>query len=131
MEIPTVPGGLDNLEDTLIDIATRLDALPIEGIGQDAHGALVNLRTALKSIAVLVDRLNNDVTPELQGALQQARRALGNADSVLSADAPLQRQMQEALTQLSAAARSLHDLADYLERHPESIVRGKPKDPSL
>lgn len=129
MEIPTVPGGLDNLEDMLTDIATRLNALPLEGIGQDARGALVNLRSALVSMKVLVDRLNADVTPELQGTLQQARRALGNADSVLSADAPLQRQMQDALTQLSAAARSLHDLADYLERHPESIVRGKPKDP--
>ena len=129
MEIPTVPGGLEKLEDTLTDIATRIDALPLEGIGQDAQGALANLRTALKSVTVLVDHLNAEVTPELAGTLKDARRALGNADSVLSADAPLQRQTQEALTQLAAAARSLHELADYLERHPESIVRGKPKDP--
>jgi paraquat-inducible protein B len=130
MEIPTVPGGLDKLEDTLTDIATRIDALPLEGIGQDAQGALSNLRAALKSVTVLVDHLNTEVTPELEGTLKDARRALGNADSVLSADAPLQRQTQEALAQLAAAARSLHELADYLERHPESIVRGKPKDPA-
>ena len=79
---------------------------------------------------MLVDRLNAEVTPELEGTLRDARRALSNADSVLSADAPLQRQTQDALTQLAAAARSLHELADYLERHPESIVRGKPKDPA-
>ena len=130
MEIPTVPGGLEKLEDTLTDIATRIDTLPLEGIGQDAQGALSNLRTALKSVTVLVDRLNAEVTPELEGTLRDARRALSNADSVLSADAPLQRQTQDALTQLAAAARSLHELADYLERHPESIVRGKPKDPA-
>ena len=130
MEIPTVPGGIDNLEDTLTDIATRLDSLPLERIGADAQGTLVNMRAALKSITALVDRLNADVAPEMQGALKDARRALTDADSVLSRDAPLQRQLQDALAQLSAAARSLHDLADYLERHPESLVRGKPKDPS-
>jgi paraquat-inducible protein B len=129
MEIPTVPGGLDRLEDTLTDIATRIDALPLESIGRDTAGALVNLRVALKSVTVLADHLNTDVTPELAGALKDARRALGNADSVLSADAPLQRDTQDALVQLAAAARALHELADYLERHPESLIRGKPKDP--
>jgi paraquat-inducible protein B len=129
MEIPTVPGGLDKLEDTLTDIATRIDALPLESIGRDAAGALVNLRAALRSVTVLVDHLDAEVTPELAGTLRDARRALAEADGVLSADAPLQRSTQDALVQLGAAARSLHDLADYLERHPESLLRGKPKDP--
>jgi len=31
----------------------------------------------------------------------------------------------QTLKELSAAARSLRTLADYLERHPEALIRGK------
>jgi hypothetical protein len=32
------------------------------------------------------------------------------------------------LTELKDAARSIRVLADYLERHPESLLRGKPQE---
>ena len=34
------------------------------------------------------------------------------------------------LTELKDAARSIRVLADYLERHPESLLRGKPQEAS-
>jgi len=34
-------------------------------------------------------------------------------------------QIDEALTELRKAARSIRALAEYLERHPEAILKGK------
>jgi paraquat-inducible protein B len=34
------------------------------------------------------------------------------------------------LTELKDAAQSIRVLADYLERHPESLLRGKPQEAS-
>jgi paraquat-inducible protein B len=36
--------------------------------------------------------------------------------------------VHQALTQLTQTLQSLNALADYLERHPESLLRGKAKD---
>jgi paraquat-inducible protein B len=44
---------------------------------------------------------------------------------MLDADAPLRVKMNSALEEISGAARSLRLLMDYLERHPESLLRGK------
>jgi paraquat-inducible protein B len=44
---------------------------------------------------------------------------------MLNADSPLQVKMNTALEEISGAARSLRLLMDYLERHPESLLRGK------
>jgi paraquat-inducible protein B len=34
------------------------------------------------------------------------------------------------MQELARAARSLRVLADYLERHPESLIRGKTAEPA-
>jgi paraquat-inducible protein B len=52
-----------------------------------------------------------------------------NAKETLSQGAPLQSDLGSTLIELSRAARSVSALADYLERHPEALIRGKPKDP--
>lgn len=40
----------------------------------------------------------------------------------------MQQDLREALHELARAAQSLRVLTDYLERHPEAIIRGKKKD---
>jgi paraquat-inducible protein B len=44
---------------------------------------------------------------------------------MVAKDSPMARDLQETLRELSDAARSLRVLADYLERHPEALLRGK------
>ena len=46
----------------------------------------------------------------------------------LASDAPVQSDLRDTLTEVSRAARTLQDLADYLSRHPESLIRGKKGD---
>ena len=49
-----------------------------------------------------------------------------NADATLMGkDAPLQQDLRDTLQEVIKAARSLRILMDYLEQHPESLLRGK------
>jgi paraquat-inducible protein B len=52
-----------------------------------------------------------------------------NAKDALSEGGSLNNNLGDTLLQLSRAAKSLSALADYLERHPEALIRGKPADP--
>ncbi len=58
-------------------------------------------------------------------ALRQAKGALAKAEGVISQDSPTIYGLNEALTELTAALRSIRALADYLERHPEALIQGK------
>ena len=53
---------------------------------------------------------------------------MNTAERTLAEDSPLQQDMRQTLRELTRAAGSLRILTDYLERHPESLVRGKPED---
>jgi paraquat-inducible protein B len=65
---------------------------------------------------------------DLGKTLREARSTLGSANQTLSSDGPLQVNMRETLVEVSRAAQSLRVLSDYLEQHPESIIRGKRED---
>ena len=51
-----------------------------------------------------------------------------NAKEALGEDSPLQTDLGATLLELSRAAKSVSALVDYLERHPEALLRGKPGD---
>jgi len=73
----------------------------------------------------LVPTLKTDLEA-LQHALGSVERTLENADAtLLGPNAPAQQELRDALTEFTRAARSVRVLIDYLERHPESPIRGK------
>ena len=79
-----------------------------------------------------LDQLNTTLE-ELRRPLATADAVLKNADAVLSntdatllgKNAPVQQDLRDALQEVALAARSLRVLMDYLERHPDSLLRGK------
>lgn len=120
VELPTVPNSLDELQTQLSSIARKLDKVPFEEIGK-------NLRDTLKSADVLMKRLDAQVVPELKDTLAAARKTFSEADLLLQKDSPVQSDLRETLRQVTETMESLNALADYLERHPESLIRGKPE----
>ena len=99
-ELPVVPSTLTDLEAKLASIITKLDKLPYEAIGEDLRKALVSLDQVLK---------NTDA-------------------NLLSQNAPAQQELRDVLQEVARAARSIRVLTDYLERHPEALVRGKTEE---
>jgi paraquat-inducible protein B len=53
---------------------------------------------------------------------------MGVAKQTLATDAPLQQDLRDALREMSRAAQSLRVFTDYLERHPEALIRGKQEE---
>jgi paraquat-inducible protein B len=56
---------------------------------------------------------------------EEAQAALGAVDGTLGGTEPLGHQLINTLQDLAAAARSVQTLADYLDRHPEALLKGK------
>jgi paraquat-inducible protein B len=121
LELPTIPNTLDELQVQVADIAKKLDQVPFDQIGQ-------NLNASLKNADQLFTRLNTEVVPEARDTLAAAKQTFGSAEATLQQDSPLQSDVHQALQELTRTLQSLNALADYLERHPESLLRGKPGD---
>jgi paraquat-inducible protein B len=128
--MPTAAGGLDDLQASLSSIAKKLDAIPYDQLASDLHKDLTSLDTSLKKVDKLVDHLDTGVVPEAQKTLSDARKAVDDLRKTLgTVDQTVGPQATNTLNELSKAAASIKGLADYLERHPESLLRGKPEDP--
>ncbi|WPG40613.1 MlaD family protein [Variovorax sp. EBFNA2] len=128
IELPTVANGLDEIQSQVQEIATKLNKVPYEQIATDLRTTLATLNKTLTSAEQTVSRINTDVTPELAAAMKDVRKTVNTAERTLADDSPLQQDMRQTLRELTRAAGSVRVLTDYLERHPESLLRGKPDD---
>ncbi len=94
-----------------------------------------NLNKAVISIHATIENANQKIDPlvaslrktstEAQITLGQAQSTLGDLRTDLAPGSPLNYQLITALEDLSDASRSIRDLADYLQRNPSAVVRGK------
>ncbi|KQW57346.1 intermembrane transport protein PqiB [Variovorax sp. Root411] len=128
VELPTVANSLDEIQSQVQEIATKLNKVPYEQIAGDLRTTLAALNKTLTTTEQTVNRINNDVTPELAAAMKDVRKTVNSAERTLADDSPLQQDMRQTLQELTRAAGSVRVLTDYLERHPESLLRGKPDD---
>ena len=127
-ELPTIGGGLQELQTTLTSIASKLDKIPYDKISGDLRQSLQSLDRMLGGVDTLVKRLEAEVTPEVKATLAEARRTFTSAERTLAADSPMQQEMREALREVSRAAASLRALTDLLERQPGALIRGKKEE---
>ena len=125
VEIPTIPGGFGELTESIQNIASKLEKVPFDKVAEDLRKALQSLDGMIKKADKLLDQLSTDVAPQLRDTLEQAKKTLGSAEHALGSDSPLQGDLRETLLEVTKAAESVRALTDYLERHPESLLRGK------
>ncbi len=125
MEIPTLPGGFEELQSSMASVMKKLEQIPYSEIAGDVRKTVKTLDMTLREVHALVGRLDKEIAPELREALKDARATLDKAQGILAQDAPLQGDLRATLRDVSRAAQSMRNLADYLERHPESIIRGR------
>lgn len=65
---------------------------------------------------------------EAQDALKETKKAVENIDVIAVQNANLGYEIGRTLEEIAELSRSMHVLADYLERHPEALLRGKSQD---
>ncbi|MFK3797066.1 MULTISPECIES: intermembrane transport protein PqiB [unclassified Pseudomonas] len=121
MEIPTIAGSFDKLQEQLQAFVDKLGKIPIDELANNLNGSLVELQKTMKNV-------NGQVLPQVTGTLQQAQKTLGNANATLSDDSPARQQLGQAMEEVQRTARSVRVLTDFLSRHPESLIRGRTGD---
>jgi paraquat-inducible protein B len=94
-----------------------------------------SLGNTAQSIRDLTEHVDRQVGPmaasvekgarDIDIAGQKAQAALDHIQAGLQPDSPLIYRANQALENVSAAAHSLRELADYLQRNPSAIVRGR------
>jgi paraquat-inducible protein B len=125
---PTISNGLDDIQDSVGVIAKKLSKVPFDKLAARLMTAATSLDQTLKSADHLLQNVDAKLAPQIQSTLVEAQAALKNAKDLLGQDSPLENDLGSTLLQVSRAAKSISALVDYLERHPEALLRGKPGD---
>ncbi|MGR8921895.1 MAG: intermembrane transport protein PqiB, partial [Gammaproteobacteria bacterium] len=97
------------------------DAARIESVS-------TRLDATLDGLVDVGERIDARVAPVADAAvvtLDEARRAIGGAGDVLAADSRTRYNLDRTLEELAGAARSLRIMAEFLEQHPDALIRGK------
>ncbi len=138
---PTVPASLDVITDKVNGILDTVAALPLEQIAEDLAAVMAGAKAllaapelldvvkeldlTLREVRKAAGSVDQNVLPKLVAALDQARITLKSADTLVAADSTTAVELRRLMQDLSAAARSVRTMADYLERHPEALINGK------
>jgi paraquat-inducible protein B len=123
--IPTISTGLAELQESITNIVAKLEKVPFDAIAQDIRNTLKGLQGTLQKADGLLSQLSGEVAPEIRSTLQEAKKTLRSVDQAMSSDSPLQGDLRGTLQEVTRTAEQLRELVDYLERHPESLIRGK------
>ncbi len=108
--LPTTPGQLQVTEASVANIIKKLDKMPLQQIGDNLQKALADLDLTLVSA---------------RGTLDNASATFNSANDLLEPKSEQLQEIETTLQEVRRAARSVRVLTDYLERHPEALIRGK------
>ncbi|MGD9507855.1 MAG: intermembrane transport protein PqiB [Geminicoccaceae bacterium] len=149
--IPSVPATLEALQASATAILNKLASMPVEDLivslnkaaaGLDRIVNAPELQTAaagigpaiadLRQIIAKLDAASDPLLGSLTGAAETATATMrdlqGTAASLqksIGAGSALTNNAENMMQELTRAARSIRVLADYLERNPDALLRGK------
>lgn len=128
---------ITHVDGLVIDINKHVNA-SLEHIPElvtEMRSMVANMNTAAHEVTKLTHDINRDV-PEiskgtldavnrLNKTLEQAQASMISVQDTLGDRSPLQFQMTQALTEITAAASAMRVLAEYLQENPGVLLSGK------
>ena len=149
--IPSVPTQLETIQASAIDLLQKLSALPLPELVQsltntaksvettiaspDTRDAIDNLNRSMSALRGTVESLDKQSGPLIgslkttsdaaSATLKQAQTTLETVQRTFAPNAQLVGNIQALIAELDTAARSVRSLSDYLEQHPDALLRGK------
>ncbi|HET7512690.1 MAG TPA: MlaD family protein, partial [Chthoniobacterales bacterium] len=136
-QIPTAPSGglqsivdkfrdvpIDQIAQNLLDITRHIDQIASspqlkESVAQLA-GTLRQVHKTVENVGPKIDQLVQslrETAQQLDGAAAAAQKTMGGATS--------QTGLEETMREVKEAARAIRSMADYLDRHPEALIKGR------
>ena len=123
--LPTIPQPLEQIMASVENIIRRLEKIPTDEIGRDVQTVLESANNNLRKTETMFGEINENVLPEITRTLKKLQTSLANIEKGYGADSSTNQDLRKALEEAGEAARSIRILTEYLERHPESLIRGK------
>ena len=118
LELPTVNGTFQELEASIGKLVKKANDLPLQQIAADLHVDLNDLHETLSA-------LHSRVLPNAVDTLSALHDTLDSAKRTLDVESPLQRSLTDTLSESRSTLQSVRELADYLDRHPDALLRGR------
>jgi paraquat-inducible protein B len=149
--LPSQPGDFASILSSAGQFMGKLNQLPLNQIAESLNGtlksldstvsspelkqALTSLSGTLVTVQDAVRKIDNGLTPtlarlpaiaqQLQDAVGRANRVLSSVDQGYGANSDFKRDVDRLMWQVNDTARSIRLLADFLDRHPEALIRGR------
>ena len=129
---PELNQSVHNLNQTILDMQKLVKDVdrhvdPLLGSATAAIGhadeLVLNVNKQIDPLAASIKKTADAAGP----AIKEAERALANIAVLTGKGSEERKQLDRTLKELQAAARSIKVWAEYLERHPEALIRGKGK----
>ena len=119
------------LRETLAGVNTIVNKEDTQALPSTLRAALDQVRVAASDASSLLrnaDRKVDELQPAIEsmlGAINELQGALGAVKATLEGETAESHQLSGVLNEVERAARALREFLDYLERHPEALLRGK------
>ena len=125
--VQTVNSKVDPLTDNLNSTLTDARGL-VNNVDKEVKPLAGKAQSTLDDIGKLARHVDGKVDPLLKsvtGALKSVDSAFKSIDELVGKRSPTRADLENTLKELAGAARSLRVLADYLEQHPDALIKGK------
>jgi paraquat-inducible protein B len=121
----------DNIEEILAGANRLVNSKDLVELVGSANQAVTEMRTLMTDVGGGFEHISSSLDStlvEVRQTLESLQDAMSAAEqtlSIASEGSPVRHGLEQTLTEISAAARSIRVLAEYLENHPDSLIRGK------
>ena len=131
---PTVPSSLRTLASDVGRIVDKIEDIPFDEIGENLSETLASinkivsdpdLAEAIASLRKMADQMGDDVAPALTSVLSKAEQTIDAATNLIAADSVTTSELRRLLVELGETAQAIRNIVEYLDRHPESLIKGK------
>jgi paraquat-inducible protein B len=132
---------LRHIDEKVDPLATRVDQtlkdaqVLLQNVDKRIDPLAASLTQTSDSARNLVNNVNSRIKPihtdltkttkDLRAALNAAEGALESVDDMVEENSEFRFQVDTFLSEITMMARSLRAFADYLERNPDALLRGK------
>jgi len=120
---PDIDAGISGFKGALGDARVLM-----QNVNSKVDPLTDNLNSTLTDTRKLVNRVDEKVDPltkALIEALESADAAFKSIDDIANKNSPTRAEMEHALQEVAGAARSVRILTEYLQQHPEALLKGK------
>ena len=118
LELPTVDGTYQEFEGGVARMVKKLNDLPLQQIASHLDTDLTDLHGSLAA-------LNGQLLPHAVDTLSALHTSIDTVGRTLDGDSPLLRNLNDTLSETRSTLESVRELAGYLDRHPEALLRGR------